>query len=175
MNAKDIIALLARYIILLLLAINNLFIIYQLFAPLTIYPVFFIINLLYSPASLLGNAISFSNSSIILVNACIAGAAYYFLIFLNISTPMPLKTRIKSLAFFILSFLFLNILRIVIFSVLFNAGFTYFNFAHKLTWHLGSTLLLIMLWLINIRLFSIKNIPIYTDIKSIIKLIKTNK
>lgn len=174
MPKKDIIFMFCRYLFLLIIGINISYL-YAIFAPLTIYPVFFILNFLYSSASLSGNVISFSSSSVVLTEACIAGAAYYFLLLLNMSVQMPIKTRLRSLFFLILSFLFLNIIRIVLFSALFNAGFAYFSLAHKLIWHLGSTVLLIALWFINIKAFKINAIPIYTDIKSIVNHIKPSK
>lgn len=157
--------LIIRYLILLVIAIPNLYLIYKVFTPLTIYPVFYILSIFYSHTALSGNIISISGISIEIISACIAGAAYYLLLILNLTTPMPLKKRIKSMSFILGTFLILNIFRIILFSVLFLTGYKFFDLAHTGTWYFGSTILLIIIWFVNIKLFKIKNIPIYTDFK----------
>ena len=161
--------LLGRYLALILLALGNLFIFYTIFNSLTLYPVSFILSIFYKSALLLKgtNTIFIEGDYINLISACIAGAAYYFLFALNLSTPMPVKTRINSLLFLVFSFLFINIMRIVIFSVLFILGYQYFDLTHKLIWNFGSTILLIIIWFVNAKIFDINNVPIYTDVKNI--------
>jgi len=104
-----------------------------------------------------------------IIPACVAGAAYYFLLILNLTTPMGLKKRIGSILFLFSTFLFLNILRIIIFAAIISEDFQYFNQAHTFTWYFGSTLLVILIWFTNVKIFKIKDIPVYTDIKSIWK------
>ncbi|MDP1696082.1 MAG: pacearchaeosortase [archaeon] len=160
-----------RYFILLILVLFNLKIIYTITTPITIFPVFFILKLFYSPVFLLnGGLIVFETSAISLITACIAGSAYYLLILLNLSTPMPLKTRIKSISFVLLAFLALNIIRILVFSMLFASGFEYFSITHRFVWYIVSTLMVIGIWFSSIAIFRIKEIPIYTDIQRLIKL-----
>jgi hypothetical protein len=62
---------------------------------------------------LIGNVIFIKGYYAEIINACIAGAAYYFLLILNLSTPMEISKRIKSLVFMFLTFLIINILRII--------------------------------------------------------------
>jgi len=175
MDNKDAFYLVVRYVICLLLGLNSLYIIYKVFTPLTLYTVLFILKAIYSSANLFLNNISFSSSSISITQACIAGAAYYLLIILNLTTPITIKKRVKSLAFLILLFLIINICRIIIFAVLFDKGFRYFDLSHTIAWHIGSTIVIIALWFISIRLFDIKEIPIYSDIKSLYKKNKDKK
>jgi hypothetical protein len=104
---------------------------------------------------------------ILLVEACIAGAAYFFLLILNLSTPMRLKKRYMSLIFLIFGFLIANILRIAVFSILYLEKFVYFDFAHASVWYFGSTLFVVALWFINVKIFKIEEIPIYSDFKSL--------
>lgn len=165
---KSLLFLFIRYIFLLILPISFL---YLIFTPLTVYPSYLLLKIFYN-ASLSSNVIFISPITIEIIEACVAGAAYYFLLILNLSTPMAVKTRVKSLSFLIISFLIINILRISLFSILFVEGFEYFDFTHKLFWNLGSTILLVALWFLNIYLFKIKSIPAYSDFKHIIKLIR---
>ena len=182
MEKKEVLLLLARYIFLILVALPNLFLFYTVFTPLTVYPVFFILKIL-TGATLsysLGVAnITFSDITISLIPACIAGAAYYLLLVLNLSTPMPLKQRAKSIIFLFLSFLVLNIVRILAFTFLATFGYQYFDIAHSFSWLFGSTLLLVLIWFGNVYLFKIRAIPVYTDLKAILSDIKpafsTNK
>ncbi|PIN92949.1 hypothetical protein COU54_04930 [Candidatus Pacearchaeota archaeon CG10_big_fil_rev_8_21_14_0_10_31_24] len=173
MNKLNIYYLFLRYFTLLILPISSLLIFYKIFTPLTIYPSFWIIKLFYFEAFLnIPDTINFAGESAKIISACVAGAAYYFLLILNLTTPMSFKTRIKSIIFLLMSFLILNILRIVIFAQLYVSGYSYFDLTHQLTWNFGSTILLIIIWFVNVKIFKIKNIPIYTDIKNILKEIK---
>jgi exosortase/archaeosortase family protein len=168
MKNKEAFGLFARYFVLLLLGLFNLKLIYAVFAPLTIRPAFGIILLIYDNAALLWDNVLFFNGSYIqIISACVAGAAYYLLLILNLSTPMRTGKRTKSLLFVLTVFLVLNIARIVAFAVLSASGSQYFDLTHKLTWYFGSTLMVVMIWFVNVRLFKIKDIPVYTDAKKI--------
>ena len=166
---KQIVFTFIRYLTLLILALFNLKIIYLIATPLTIYPVFFALKLFYSPVSLIGSTIIFGNTAISIISACVAGSAYYLLLLLNISIPMKPKLRLKSLSFMILIFLILNVLRTIIFSLLFASGFEYFDITHRFVWYFGSTILIIGIWFFSVFLFNIKEIPVYSDIKTLIR------
>ena len=163
--------LITRYLILLLLGLGNLFIIYLIFTPLTIYPVYWILDLFYkvifNPFS---KNIFIGNYQIELIKACIAGAAYYLLLILNLSTKMNLKKRIYSLVYSMLSLFFLNILRIVILSVLFVNNFLFFNFTHKVFWYGLSIVFVVAIWFSEVYFFKIKDIPVYSDFKNLLQL-----
>lgn len=189
----EIRSLFIRYIILLLIALPNLAFFYLILTPLTFYPVYWILSsiytvtlststqtatcLLFSSTKLLSSLSSIAclNTTIILkgyfaniIPACIAGSAYYLLLILNLTTPMGLNKRIKSILFMFFSLLALNILRIVSFAILFvKKGYGYFDVAHLTTWYFGSTVLVVLIWFINVLIFKIDKIPIYTDIKNL--------
>ncbi len=194
MNKKEIYLIFARYFSLIILGISNLFIFYFIFTPLTFYPSYWLIHLIYgasisqSAATQVCSSITsltffpelFSNIACIdttiffkgyyasIIPACIAGAAYYLLTILNLTTPMPQKTRIKSFLFVLTSFLILNILRITLFAVLFvEKGYAFFDAAHIAAWYFGSTALIAVIWFANITIFKIKAIPVYTDLKNL--------
>ena len=164
---------LLRYLFILLLGIGNLFLIYLIFTPLTIYPVYHILNLFYD-ITLLNNSIILGNQQIDIINACIAGSAYFLLFILNFSTPMKPKQRIYSLIYSLFLLLVLNILRIIILSILLfnNLNPNLFEFTHKLFWYGLSTIFVIAIWFSEVKLFKIKDIPIYSDFMFLKKLIK---
>ncbi len=175
MKKKGIINIFLRYITLAVLGLNNLFIFYFIFTPITIFTSYFILNL-FDPITILvksANTIIFKDFTIKIIPACVAGAAYYLLLILNLTTPMKKRKRVNSLIFLILSFFILNIIRIVAFTLLASGGFKYFDLAHKTTWYFGSTVMLIIIWFANVKIFKIKEIPVYIDLKNIYKNIKT--
>lgn len=164
MDYKEALLTFSRYVILALLSIYNLKLFYIIFEPATINSVLLIMQNHYKNVHLLaGNIIFFDGLYAQIIPACVAGAAYYLLFILNLSTPMEIKKRIYSLLFITITFLLLNIFRIVIFTKLIKNGYQFFDLAHELTWYLGSTILVILVWFVNVKLFNIKAIPIYTD------------
>ncbi|MEM4625470.1 MAG: pacearchaeosortase, partial [Candidatus Pacearchaeota archaeon] len=87
-----------RYLVILFLGLFNLFIIYFIFTPITVNSIYFILNLFYKSQLSQETIIIYPFDSetpfqIDLIPSCIAGAAYYFLIILNLSTPMNLRQR----------------------------------------------------------------------------------
>lgn len=164
-----------RYLFLAIIAFNSLYLFYAVFTPLTVYPVFFILKLLVSNVSLSGTTVFVNSLNIELVEACIAGAAYYFLLILNITTPLSIGKRAKSLVFLIVSFLVLNIIRIVVFSLMAVNNSSLFDLTHKLFWYLGSTILIVLIWFVSVYLFKIKSIPVYSDFKEIYYSIRPKK
>jgi len=164
----------ARYLILVITAIPSFWIFYLIFTPLTIYPVYFILDLFFK-ASLSGNIIFIGNypSPISIIDACIAGSAYYLLLIFNLSVPnIKFYRRIKMICFAFVSFLIVNILRIVILSAIFVLKPTIFDISHKLSWYVGSIILVVAIWFIEVKKFKIKDIPFYSDVKSLSKHIK---
>ena len=175
MKSREVYNLLIRYLLLLVLALPNLALFYFILTPLTVYPVFVILSLFFKSNLLEGNVIFFQGNYIELIPACIAGAAYYFLAILNLTTSMKIDKRIKSLSFLFTSFLVINIVRILLFSLLLLSGYQYFDITHKLAWYFGSTALVVFVWFTNVLLFKIKEIPVYTDIKNLLRDINKKK
>ncbi|MBU0761369.1 MAG: pacearchaeosortase [Nanoarchaeota archaeon] len=176
MKNKEGLALLGRYVLLILLGFSKLKLFYLVFTPLTVYPVFWFLSAFYSNASLLvANLIFFGGIYVQIIPACVAGAAFYLLFILNLTTPMKAGKRIKSLIFLVIAFLFLNITRILIFSSLAITGSDYFDIAHELTWYFGSTLIVVLIWFVNVWLFRIKTIPVYTDMKNVYREIVSGR
>ena len=132
---------------------------------------FFILSLFYD-VSLSGIQLTIGNNIIELVQACIAGAAYYLLLILNLSTPMEGKKRFYSLFYMFFLLLALNIVRIVILSVLFINNSGSFDFTHRFLWYGLSTVFVVVLWFSTVRVFSIKKIPLYSDFTKLLDYTK---
>ena len=160
-----------RYSVIFLISLNSLALFYLIFTPLTIYPVYLLFSLVFESISF----VSMESTKSILINrdflielipACIAGSAYFLLLMLNLSTPnINLKKRIYAIAFSFGIFLLINILRIFIFGILAYSGYEYFDFTHWFFWYFLSTLFVVGIWFAEVKIFKIKEIPFYSDIK----------
>jgi len=167
--------LIFRYLLIFLIALPNLYVFYLIFTPLTLYSIYFLLSIFYN-VTLIQDTLILNGFSIALIKACIAGSAYYLLFILSFSIPnIKLKKRIKILFFGYFLFFIANCFRIfLLILVLFYRPFL-FDFTHKFFWYFISTLLVVFIWFIEIKLFKIKQIPIYSDIKHLIKIIKKSK
>ena len=161
-------SILIRYLILLGLMFS-LPLIYKILTPLTIYPTIFLLKLFYQVSYLNSMIILNSKTIIYIIPACIAGSAYLLLLILNLSLPMSLKKRIRTILFSLTLLLSLNILRIFSLSILYDNSFRFFDITHKLFWYGLSTLFVILIWFYTVKKFNIKEIPIYTDLKYLSK------
>ncbi len=164
-------SILIRYLLLMVVAIPNLYLFYLIFTPLTIYPVYFLLRVFFN-ANLNQNIIVINHFSIEIIKACIAGSAYYLLLILNLSIPkIKIKKRLKMIGIAFLSLLILNILRILILVsvVLYNPAF--FDITHKIFWYAISIIFVIGIWFAEVKFFKIKQIPFYSDINFLYKKI----
>lgn len=169
---KQFLDILIRYVTLILVALPNLWIFYFIFTPLTVYPLYFLFNLFFD-ASLVGNVINIGAYPIELIGACIAGSAYYLLLILNLSTPkITVQKRLKLIFLSFAFFLIINILRIFLLTLMSLSGSSWFDITHKLFWYLGSIVFVIGIWFVEVKLFKIKEIPFYSDMKFLFKTLK---
>jgi len=166
--------LILRYLILLIIALFGLPILTKILSFLTIKAVFIILNIFYT-TNISEDVIIFNSIAIRLIPACIAVSAYYLLLIFNLTNSMGLKTRTKSIFFLLISFFTINLIRIITIAIIFERGYKYFDLIHSFSWHVLSTFMVLFLWFINIYLFKIKSIPIYTDVKEVLKIIKSSK
>ena len=155
--------IIARYLFLLLASLS-LPLFYSVLLPLTILPAYLILSAFY-PVQLIANVLLVNESVIEITDACLAGSAFYLLLVLAFSTHgIRLKKRLLVFIFDSFLLLFVNILRITAFSIAFAGNFIYFNAFHNFFWYFLSTIFVILIWLLTIKLFKIKHIPFYSDI-----------
>lgn len=160
--------ILLRYVVGAIVAIFVSFvpIFYIIFRPLTIFPVFWILNNFYNVklnglANMVVNGVEIS-----FIDACIAGSAFMLLFLLNVFTrDISFKKRVLLFLFDCGLLLLLNIFRIVILVVLLLTNYNTFDFAHKAFWYVLSTVFVVVIWLISVLLFKIKAVPFYSDVK----------
>lgn len=168
-NIKSFLDIFIRYSILLIIGILGLKLFYLLFTFITVYTVYFFLNLFFD-ATLISDVILINNLPIEIIGPCVAGSAYYLLLILNLSIPeIKFSNRIKILFFSFLILFIINILRIILLSVLLIFGLSFFDMTHKLFWYGGSTIFVVGIWFLSIKIFKIKKIPFYSDVKFLLK------
>jgi exosortase/archaeosortase family protein len=162
-------SIIIRYLILILIAIPNLYLFYLIFTPLTTNLTYIILNI-FSDVNIYNSFIEIDNSIFIqIIDACVAGSAYYLLLILNLSTPnIHIKKRLLMILSSFSLFLLLNLSRIILsVSTLMNFP-SYFNFVHYSFWYISSIFFVIGIWFLNVKLYKIKEIPIYSDFKFLV-------
>jgi len=167
--AKQFTDIIIRYSILILSAFPNFFLFYFVFIPLTIYPVYFLLSLFFE-SSLMGNIVLVNQIPIEIINACIAGSAYYLLFILNLSIPnIKIKKRIKMIFLAFASLLILNILRIFFLSLMVIKDSVWFEITHMFFWYTLSIVFVLGIWFFEVKFFKINQTPFYSDLKFMYK------
>ena len=172
-QSKRIIGLFTRYFLLLLAGIGNLYIFYKILTPITVKFSGTILSF-FVKTTIIGNMILTKGVIIEIVPACVAGAAFYLLFLLIFSTAeVKPKKRFFALITAIAILFILNILRITFLTLIVDKA--YFPATHWILWHLASTIFVVAIWFFIIKIYKIKSIPIYSDIKYLASLIKSQK
>ena len=171
-NNKKLINLFARYILILLAGLNSLYIFYKLLTLPTLYLSKIFLSI-FTSAVIVDNFIAIPNHLIEIIPACVAGSAYYLLFILLMAIPeIKILKRIKTILFAFLVLLIINSLRIAFLALLPQ---NLFNATHLIFWYFVSTILAIAIYFTTIKLFKIKNIPVYDDVKFLLSIKKTKK
>jgi len=172
-QSKRIMGLFARYISMLLLGAGNLYVFYKILTPLTIRTISTLLAI-FSPTTVADNLIRFNGIMIEIIPSCVAGAAFFLLLFLILSTAeIKPKKRATVIVLSMLALFILNVLRIIILAAL--AKSSYFEVAHWTSWHIISTLLVVAIWFTMVKIYKIKSIPVYSDLVYIQSLVKKRK
>ena len=125
----------------------------------------------------IGTFLSYNENFVKFIPACAAASAYYLLLLLTTLTKdIQFKKRLKIFFYGSLIIFIINILRIVsLILFLDNKSYILFNAAHNFFWSIISSVLVAGIWVYLIRRYKIKSIPIYSDLKYLIKKINLYK
>lgn len=174
MKKNPILDISLRYGILLVTGLFGIGLLYKIFLPLTIYPVY--LSLLKHSPELIGNTLLADGKVIQIIEACVATMAYYFLLVLNLTTPgIKLLKRLAFIGLSFLSLLIVNILRIILLSFMYLANSPYFEITHKILWYFGSTIFVVLVWFVGAKYFKVKAIPVYSDLKELYSISSLKK
>jgi exosortase/archaeosortase family protein len=164
---KDLIYIGIRYLLLLLI-VFSLPVIYKILLPITLYSLAFLLKIFYT-VELNSNFIILNKERFIqIIPACVAGSAYLLLLVLNLSVKLDYKKRLYSIIFSVFALFILNIIRVFTLSILSFKNYFIFETLHLLYWYVLSIFFVIGLWFFCIKIFRIRKIPFYSDIKSIL-------
>jgi len=159
-----------RYSILIIVAVFGFNLFYTIFKPLTVYPVAWILDIFLETNLVSSTVLILEGIAIEFIPACIAGAAYYLLLILNLSTPKIGSTkRIRFLLVSFLVFLAVNIIRIIILAIIALYKASLFEVTHAVFWYSLSTVFVIAIWFYGVKYFKVKSIPFYSDLKFLYK------
>ncbi len=166
-------SIVSRYIILIVALILGVGLSYFLFAEPTLYSSYFLFDAFYSNVFVSGTDIFIGDKIISIVGSCVAGSAYLLLLVLNLSVPkIKVKKRLYILISSFLIFFLFNIARIFYLGTLYLNDSPNFDIMHKILWYFGSTAVIILIWFLEVKMFRIKEIPFYSDVKKIYSLMK---
>ncbi len=173
-ESKKIIGLFSRYIVIILAGLGNLYLFYKILTPITIVVLRWAISIFTTPV-FTNNFIFIKGIAIIeIVPACIAGAAFYLLFILIFSSAdiEPIKRLYAAITAFAILFV-LNILRILLLIPMIRLS--YFAVLHWTFWHLLSTVFVLAAWFAVVKIYKIKSIPGYSDLKYMKSLMQSGK
>jgi exosortase/archaeosortase family protein len=158
-----------RLLLALIIAFSfNLF--YIILNPLTFNLTYLLLKIFTNPILSI-NTILINSFTLKFIPACAAASAYLLLALLILLTKdIELKKGIKMFFLGSLLILIMNLTRILILIfILMNYGKDYFNLIHVIFWKIISSVFVVIVWVYLTNKFKIKSIPIYSDIKTIIK------
>ena len=148
----------------------------KIFYPLTIYIPYYILNLLKVKTFIFQPYLITSSSYIRVSDACAVISAYFLLLILVIITKdISLKKRIKIFMFGSIIILTINLARILsLIYILENYGFNAFQQTHDFLWLILGSVLVAFTWIFLIKHYKVKSIPIYSDIKYLLKQVTSS-
>lgn len=172
-QTKKITGLFSRYLAILIIGLGNLYIIYKFLTPITIRALYAVLSVFTNPV-IANNVIYLNRIGLEIVPACVAGSGFYLLLLLILSTAeIKPTTRTKAIITGFALFFILNILRILILIPL--TGSPSFETIHWIFWHLISIIFVVAVWFSVVKIYKIKEIPVYSDVKYMANLIKISK
>ena len=127
----------------------------------------YITLLYYNPILISADVMVINGIPFSFIEACIATSAYYLIILLVLLTKeITLKQRIKLIFIGSLLILLMNLLRIfILIFVTVNYGFYWFEIIHLAFWKFVSGIYIALVWILLVRYYKIKSVPVYDDIK----------
>jgi exosortase/archaeosortase family protein len=164
------------WLLLRFLALIGMFIFKGIFSPFIVYVSLIVSYLplgLIFGASLSGNVIGLNGKGIEYVDVCAALSAYFLLLVLILLTKnVGFFRGVKMFIVGSLLVLVANVIRIGVLMYLFaNNNVDLFINLHLLTWKLLSGVYVAFVWILLVKWFKVKEIPIISDWKKLKKLI----
>jgi len=159
------------FLALLLGIFKNIF--YVIFTPLTLHWSYLFFKLSVPEAVLVGGKLATMMDTFIFVPACTAASAYLLLALLILLTKgIPAMKRIEMFIYGSAAILAFNLIRIEVLLLFFFRMDYAYPVVHLFFWKFLSTIFVFAVWIALVRLFNVKSIPVYSDLKYIIGKMK---
>lgn len=163
-SLSQLLSIVFRYVFLIVIGFFGLNLFYIIFSPITINFSYKFLSLFFEVIKQ-ENVLLINNHSIEIINACIAGGAYFLFLILSFSlAKINFIKRILLVLFSWTCFFILNFIRIILLSFLFVNDNSLFDISHNFFWFIGSTFFVILIWFLSVKIFKIKGIPFYDDL-----------
>lgn len=165
--------LIIRMLLLLFVILFSIDMFYRLLEFLTV-NLSYIFLLPLNPEVINPTSFSINQQTIEIIPACIAFSAYVLLTALILTTKgISFNTAVRMFLYGSLSILVINIFRIdLLIYALILIGSRLYESLHLIFWKILSGIVVVIIWIILIRIYNIKEIPIYSDVKYLIRKIK---
>ena len=166
-----------RILVLILITLGyGLF--YRIFYPPTILVSFVVLKLFIKNL-----VINFSEhylspgcGKLMFVEACVASTAYYLWSLLVLFTKDLGKKVWKLWIYGVLLIFGMNVLRIIVLVlILYYFGQSWFDLIHLVFWRFVAGIYVALVWIFLVNKFKVKSIPVYSDVKELLKSIKSKK
>ncbi|MDD4877767.1 MAG: pacearchaeosortase [Candidatus Nanoarchaeia archaeon] len=146
--------------------------IYGIIAVFTLHFSYFFFSI-FVPSALIGNKIATLTTTFEFIPACVAVSAYILLALLVFLTKgISWNERLQMIVYGWLAILAFNLLRIEILLLTFFSLETAYDTLHLFVWKFMSTVFVVLLWLGLARLYKVKAIPVFSDIKALAGMIR---
>ncbi|MBI4448334.1 pacearchaeosortase [Candidatus Woesearchaeota archaeon] len=158
---------------------------YIIFSPPTFYASYLLLKMIGSPTIIEDGAIFSEGIGAILmggivlrfVKACTAASAYFLLtILIALTKDIGWKKSLEMFAIGSILIFTFNLIRVnVLIAILVGLGVDWFNYLHLFFWKVLSTIAVVGIWILLIKAYKIKNIPVYSDVIFLLSEIKKGK
>lgn len=146
--------------------------IYTVIAVFTLHFSYFFFSI-FVPSALIGNKIATLTNTFEFIPACVATSAYILLALLVFLTKdISWNERLQMIAYGWLAILAFNLLRIELLLLTFFSLNTAYDTIHLFVWKFMSTAFVVLLWLGMAKMYKVKAIPVYSDIKVLAGMIR---
>lgn len=146
-----------------------------LFTPLTIYGSYLVLSILFDVV-VNGRILLVNDFPFGIVEACVASIAYYLLWLLVLLTKgITTAVRVKIMVYGFLLIFGMNIFRIWLLVILaMKYSFHWFNAVHLTFWYFVTGAFVAFVWIFLVVHYKIRDIPVYSDLKTIYSLGREN-
>lgn len=176
MNRKKTLSLITRLSLTILILLIPINIYQELFREITLKIIVYFLHLanaspIVGKYSIKNSIEIFGTTYVDIVKYCVTSSAYYLLtIFTVITQGIPIIKRVAMFLIGAILIFLMNITRIIaLIIILLKQGPEVFEFAHAIFFMILSTVYVIVVWTLLSLIFKIKTIPLYSDVKDLLK------